>query len=97
MQKTGVRFVAADMLEANEMVVGIIAVVAQAERKMISAGRTRHWRLLRRAASNLAASVIAWTAQSSSATTKPLRGAAFQAFGAPRIRPTGNINQRIGF
>jgi DNA invertase Pin-like site-specific DNA recombinase len=31
-----VRFVAADMPEANEMVVGIMAVVAQAERKMIS-------------------------------------------------------------
>ena len=31
------RFVAADMPEANEMVVGIMAVFAQAERKMISA------------------------------------------------------------
>ena len=31
------RFVAADMPEANELVVGIMAVVAQAERKMISA------------------------------------------------------------
>ena len=31
------RFVAADMPEANEMVVGLMAVVAQAERKMISA------------------------------------------------------------
>ena len=30
------RFVAADMPEANELVVGIMAVVAQAERKMIS-------------------------------------------------------------
>ncbi len=37
LQKPGVRFVAADMPEANEMVVGIMAVVAQAERKMISA------------------------------------------------------------
>ena len=37
LQKSGVRFVAADMPEANEMVVGIMAVVAQAERKMISA------------------------------------------------------------
>jgi DNA invertase Pin-like site-specific DNA recombinase len=36
LQKAGVRFVAADMPEANEMVVGIMAVVAQAERKMIS-------------------------------------------------------------
>jgi DNA invertase Pin-like site-specific DNA recombinase len=35
LQKAGVRFVAADMPEANEMVVGILAVVAQAERKMI--------------------------------------------------------------
>jgi DNA invertase Pin-like site-specific DNA recombinase len=37
MQRAGVQFVAADMPEANEMVVGIMAVVAQAERKMISA------------------------------------------------------------
>ena len=37
LQKAGVQFVAADMPEANEMVVGIMAVVAQAERKMISA------------------------------------------------------------
>jgi DNA invertase Pin-like site-specific DNA recombinase len=34
--KAGVKFVAADMPEANEMVVGMMAVVAQAERKMIS-------------------------------------------------------------
>src|SRR3954447_17458017 len=37
LQKAGVRFVAADMPEANELVVGIMVVVAQAERKMISA------------------------------------------------------------
>jgi DNA invertase Pin-like site-specific DNA recombinase len=37
LQKAGVRFVAADMPEANEMIVGIMAVIAQAERKMISA------------------------------------------------------------
>ena len=37
LQKADVRFVAADMPEANEMVVRIMAVVAQAERKMISA------------------------------------------------------------
>ena len=37
LQMAGVRFVAADMPEANELVVGIMAVVAQAERKMISA------------------------------------------------------------
>jgi DNA invertase Pin-like site-specific DNA recombinase len=37
LQKAGIRFIAADMPEANEMVVGIMAVVAQAERKMISA------------------------------------------------------------
>src|SRR6266851_5593067 len=36
LQKAGVAFVAADMPEANEMVVGLMAVVAQAERKMIS-------------------------------------------------------------
>lgn len=37
LQKAGVRFVAADMPEANELVVHIMAAVAQAERKMISA------------------------------------------------------------
>jgi len=37
LQEAGVKFVAADMPEANEMVVGIMAVIAQAERKMISA------------------------------------------------------------
>lgn len=36
LQKAQVRFVAVDMPEANEMIVGIMAVVAQAERKMIS-------------------------------------------------------------
>ena len=36
LQKAGVRFVAADMPEANELVVGIMSVIAQAERKMIS-------------------------------------------------------------
>jgi DNA invertase Pin-like site-specific DNA recombinase len=36
LQKAGVPFVAADMPDANEMTVGIMAVVAQAERKMIS-------------------------------------------------------------
>ena len=36
LQKAGVRFVAADMPEANEMVVGVLALVAQAERRMIS-------------------------------------------------------------
>lgn len=37
LQKAGVQFVAADMPEANELVVHIMAAVAQAERKMISA------------------------------------------------------------
>ncbi len=37
LQQAGLRFVAADMPEANELTVGIMAVVAQAERKMISA------------------------------------------------------------
>ncbi|MBA4219816.1 MAG: resolvase [Methylobacterium sp.] len=37
LQKSDVGFTAVDMPEANEMVVGIMAVVAQAERKMISA------------------------------------------------------------
>ena len=36
-RKAGVKFVAADMPEANEMVVGIMAVIAEGERKMISA------------------------------------------------------------
>lgn len=36
LQKAGVRFVCADMPEANELTVGIMAVIAQAERKMIS-------------------------------------------------------------
>lgn len=36
LQASGVRIVAADMPEANELTVGIMAVVAQAERKMIS-------------------------------------------------------------
>ena len=36
LQKAGVRFVAADMPDANEMTIGIMAVVAQAERRMIS-------------------------------------------------------------
>ena len=36
LQKAGVRLVAADMPEANEMIVRIMALVAQAERKMIS-------------------------------------------------------------
>jgi DNA invertase Pin-like site-specific DNA recombinase len=37
LQRAGVKFCAVDMPEANEMVVGIMAVVAEAERKMISA------------------------------------------------------------
>lgn len=37
LQKAGVRFIAADMPTANELVVGIMAVVAKAERDMISA------------------------------------------------------------
>jgi len=36
LQKSGVKFVAADMPDANELTVGIMAVVAQAERQMIS-------------------------------------------------------------
>jgi DNA invertase Pin-like site-specific DNA recombinase len=37
LQNGGVKFIAVDMPEANELTVGIMAVVAQAERKMISA------------------------------------------------------------
>lgn len=36
LRSAGIEFVAADMPDANEMTVGIMAVVAQAERKMIS-------------------------------------------------------------
>src|SRR4029077_11493279 len=36
LQKAGVKFIAVDMPEANEMVVGIMACIAQGERKMIS-------------------------------------------------------------
>ena len=36
LQKAGVKFVAADMPEANEMMVGVMSLVAQAERRMIS-------------------------------------------------------------
>lgn len=36
LQKAGVRFVAADMPEANETMVGFMALMAQAERKAIS-------------------------------------------------------------
>lgn len=36
LQKAGVRFVAADMPEANELTIGLLAVVAQHERQMIS-------------------------------------------------------------
>ncbi|WP_237479241.1 recombinase family protein [Lichenibacterium dinghuense] len=37
LQKAGVRFVAADMPQANELTIGLLAVVAQHERQMISA------------------------------------------------------------
>lgn len=36
LQKAGVPFICADMPEANEMVVGMMAIIAQHERKMIS-------------------------------------------------------------
>ena len=36
LQKAGVAFVCADMPDANELTIGIMAVVAQAERKMIA-------------------------------------------------------------
>jgi DNA invertase Pin-like site-specific DNA recombinase len=56
LQKAGVSFVAADMPEANEMVVGIMAVVAQAERKMISKRTKERLPPLRRAVRNSEAS-----------------------------------------
>src|SRR4051794_18243920 len=37
LERAGIQFVATDMPEANEMVVHMMAVIAQAERKMISA------------------------------------------------------------
>jgi DNA invertase Pin-like site-specific DNA recombinase len=40
LQKAGVKFVAVDMPEANELVVGLTALIAQAERQMISARTT---------------------------------------------------------
>jgi DNA invertase Pin-like site-specific DNA recombinase len=43
LQKTGVAFVCADMPDANELTIGIMAVVAQAERKMILWGVPK-WR-----------------------------------------------------
>jgi DNA invertase Pin-like site-specific DNA recombinase len=36
LQEAGVKFVACDMPEANEMIIGILAVIAQGEAKMIS-------------------------------------------------------------
>jgi DNA invertase Pin-like site-specific DNA recombinase len=36
LQKAGVKFVAGDMPEANETIVGFMAVLAQGERKLIS-------------------------------------------------------------
>lgn len=36
LQRAGLKFVAADLPEANELTIGIMAVIAQAERKMIS-------------------------------------------------------------
>ena len=50
LQKAGVKFVAADMPEANELVVGVMALVAQAERRMIASAPRRRYRRPRRAA-----------------------------------------------
>jgi hypothetical protein len=52
-------FFAADVPEANEMVAGITAVVAEAERKMISARTKQRSPQARVAAFALAASVVA--------------------------------------
>jgi DNA invertase Pin-like site-specific DNA recombinase len=54
LQKAGVKFVAADMPEANELVVGLMALIAQAERQMIRRARRPRSRPPRRAASSWA-------------------------------------------
>ena len=41
LRKAGIRFIAADMPEANELVVGLMAAIAQAERIMISKRTTQ--------------------------------------------------------
>jgi DNA invertase Pin-like site-specific DNA recombinase len=52
LQKAGVEFVAADMPDANKMTVGIMAIIAQHEREMISPAPRRRWPLRRRAESS---------------------------------------------
>jgi DNA invertase Pin-like site-specific DNA recombinase len=54
LEKAGVDFVAADMPAANRLTVGIMAMVADEERRMISAPRRLHWQPPRNAASNSA-------------------------------------------
>ncbi len=44
LEKAGVDFVAADMPNANRLTVGIMAMVAEEERRMISAARRQLWR-----------------------------------------------------
>jgi DNA invertase Pin-like site-specific DNA recombinase len=44
LRDSGVRFVAVDLPEANDLTVGIIAPVAQQEREAISRCTRRHWR-----------------------------------------------------
>jgi DNA invertase Pin-like site-specific DNA recombinase len=48
LQSSGVRFVACDMPEANDLTVGIMALVAQQERERFRGARKRRWRPPRR-------------------------------------------------
>jgi DNA invertase Pin-like site-specific DNA recombinase len=90
LQKAGVKFVAVDMPEANEMVVGIMAVVAQAERRLISertkaalaAARARGVRLGRMPGSPGPVADAATRARGTAATVAGAREF------AERLRPT---------
>ncbi|MFZ1470814.1 MAG: recombinase family protein [Paracoccaceae bacterium] len=44
LRDSGVRFLAVDMLEANDLTVGIMALVAEAEREAISRRTRKRWR-----------------------------------------------------
>ena len=50
LEKAGVDFVAADMPTANRLTVGIMAMVADEERRLISKRTKKRWRPLKRVA-----------------------------------------------